>query len=139
MSQVIRLSADLYRRLEQHAKGFDTPMNVIERLLDYYEAEGEISELEENNNQLKPSTHLEDPIFNPSDPQVFKEQLLIHKIAWVLLEKTDGSREVKEWNAKKLKPESNVMSNLRSGYLRGWKEKGITRISVAINKDSLGI
>jgi predicted HNH restriction endonuclease len=37
MSQVIRVSAEVYARLESHVRGFDTPTGVIERLLDYYE------------------------------------------------------------------------------------------------------
>ena len=37
MSHVIRLSPELYARLERHAEGFDTPANVIEMLLNHYE------------------------------------------------------------------------------------------------------
>ncbi len=37
MSQVIRISESIYSRLEAHVQGFDTPANVIERLLDFYE------------------------------------------------------------------------------------------------------
>ena len=37
MSPVIRIPKDLYSRLEQHAKGFDTPANVIETLLNHFE------------------------------------------------------------------------------------------------------
>ncbi len=37
MSRVIRIPANVYSRIEQHAKGFDTPANVIENLLNYYE------------------------------------------------------------------------------------------------------
>jgi hypothetical protein len=37
MSEVIRVSESTYRRLESLAKGFDTPGNVIERLVDFYE------------------------------------------------------------------------------------------------------
>ena len=37
MSPVIRVPEDLYSRLEQHAKGFDTPANVIETLLNHFE------------------------------------------------------------------------------------------------------
>ncbi|MCW9047467.1 MAG: hypothetical protein OQK46_05250 [Gammaproteobacteria bacterium] len=37
MSPVIRLSSDVYKRLERHASGFDTPANVIEKLLNHYE------------------------------------------------------------------------------------------------------
>jgi hypothetical protein len=37
MSHVIRIPSDLFSRLEHHAQGFDTPANVIERLLNHYE------------------------------------------------------------------------------------------------------
>ena len=37
MSQVIRIPYNLYQRLSSHAKGFDTPANVIEKILDFYE------------------------------------------------------------------------------------------------------
>lgn len=37
MSQVIRIPDTIYKRLENHAIGFDTPGGVIEKLLDFYE------------------------------------------------------------------------------------------------------
>ena len=37
MSQVIRIPSHIYSRLEQHARGFDTPANVIEKLLNHYD------------------------------------------------------------------------------------------------------
>lgn len=37
MSQVIRIPESLYKRLESHAIGFDTPAGVLERILDFYE------------------------------------------------------------------------------------------------------
>lgn len=37
MPPVIRISESLYQRLSAHAEGFDTPANVIERLLDQVE------------------------------------------------------------------------------------------------------
>lgn len=41
MSHVIRIPSNIYSRLEQHAKGFDTPANIIEKLLNYYEGVNE--------------------------------------------------------------------------------------------------
>lgn len=38
MSKVIRISDILYKRLEAHAAGFDTPSNVIEIILNAYES-----------------------------------------------------------------------------------------------------
>lgn len=37
MCPVVRLSDKTYCRLEKHAVGFDTPSNVIERILDHFE------------------------------------------------------------------------------------------------------
>ena len=37
MSPVIRITDKIYSRLEKHSQGFDTPANVIERLLDHFE------------------------------------------------------------------------------------------------------
>jgi len=37
MCPVVRISTETYSRLEKHAIGFDTPANVIERILDHYE------------------------------------------------------------------------------------------------------
>jgi hypothetical protein len=39
MSQVIRIPQDLYQRLSFHSKGFETPANVIEKMLNFYEVE----------------------------------------------------------------------------------------------------
>lgn len=50
MSEVIRISEATYQRLESLARGFDTPGNVIDRLLDYY--------MRHNKNiTLPPTTH----------------------------------------------------------------------------------
>ncbi len=40
MSRVIRISESTYRRLESLAVGFDTPGNVIERLIDFFNGQG---------------------------------------------------------------------------------------------------
>lgn len=37
MASVIRIPANIYERLENLAQGFDTPANVIEKLLNHYE------------------------------------------------------------------------------------------------------
>ncbi|MFV1977452.1 MAG: hypothetical protein ACC651_17050 [Candidatus Scalindua sp.] len=37
MSPVIRITPEVYSRLEKHAVGFDTPANVIEKLLNHFE------------------------------------------------------------------------------------------------------
>jgi len=47
MSQVIRIPESIYTRLSRHAKGFDTPANVIERLLNHYEGSDYASHAQE--------------------------------------------------------------------------------------------
>lgn len=44
MNREISIPQQLYSRLERLAKGFDTPANVIERLLDHYEGTAEPEE-----------------------------------------------------------------------------------------------
>jgi predicted CopG family antitoxin len=74
MSYTINLPNDLYKRLESHATGFDSPSAVIERLLDYYESKPEKNAPNENAPQLikikKPEL-----VFHPSQEE-FKENLL---------------------------------------------------------------
>lgn len=136
MSQVIRIQEELYKRLEKYAHGFDTPANVIEKILDFYERHsGNSIEAE----QEKPNQSFELPssleiIYHPGGENIFKQELLKKKQAYILLHKIDGTSELKVWNASKFSPDSTINGNLRSGYLRGWKNKGIYKAEVAINK-----
>ncbi len=43
MSPVIRVTDAIFSRLEKHAVGFDTPANVINKLLDAYESRAELT------------------------------------------------------------------------------------------------
>ena len=136
MSQTIRIPANLYHRLSLHAKGFDTPANVIERLLNFYEEQNDIESTENHEHVSQEATSLE-IIYYPSDELSFKKALLQNKIAYVLLHKVDGTTELKEWNASKFSSHSDVNANLRSGYLRSWKTRGICKAEVSTNKDDL--
>ena len=51
MSKVIRISDNLFKRLEAHASGFDTPSNVIEIILNAYESN--ISGTESDRNSVR--------------------------------------------------------------------------------------
>jgi len=44
MSQVIRIPQELYSKLGRHAEGFETPAQVIERILEHYEGKKHTSE-----------------------------------------------------------------------------------------------
>ncbi|QAB15118.1 hypothetical protein [Hydrogenovibrio thermophilus] len=122
MSQVIRISDKLYDRLKSHAEGFDTPANVIEKILNTYEAKGfePIKQVE----QIKEAVNLEIDYSGLSEEQ-FKKELINSKHCFVTRYYTNGSQDTKHWKAKKFTTESSVSSNLRSGLLRGWREKGI--------------
>jgi hypothetical protein len=134
MSQVIRIPDDLYRRLERHANGFDTPASVIKRILDHFEGASKSSTTvaeDQRKQPIEPATNLE-VVYYPEGELNFKQALLEAKQAYVRLHKTDGSSEVKVWNASKFSKYSDVNNNLRSGYLRGWRSRGICKAEVAI-------
>ena len=75
--------------------------------------------------------------FFPEDKAQFKAFLLKEKQAWVLLYMDDGSKILHQWNAFRFTDKFIVLGNLRSGYLRDWRDKGIIRADIAINKDDL--
>jgi hypothetical protein len=54
MPPVVRISDEVYSRLEQHAVGFDSPSSVIERILDHYERRSNKTDNEEHN--LRPTS-----------------------------------------------------------------------------------
>jgi len=56
MSKVIRVSEEVYRRLEGHVQGFEAPQAVIERLLNSFEGiepEVEVNEAEERSTMTR--------------------------------------------------------------------------------------
>lgn len=116
----IEISASTFDRLAQHASGFETPENVIIRLLDIAEAEP----------GKKPVL-----TFDPADEEVFKRQLLQTRRANVHLRMADGSVEQGTWNVRALNENSNLRANLWSGYLRGWQEKKIVAATFSIADD----
>jgi len=119
-----------------NAGPFESPASVIERILDSYEGKTMESPHEDEGSTRTISEKL-DVVFYPSSEEKFKSLLLANKVAWVLLHKTDGSTEIKPWNAQRLSSASSVLGNLRSGHLRGWKKKGICKAEVAINKQDI--
>jgi len=148
MEKTIAIPQGLYERLAHHAHGFDTPADVISRLLDFVErneAEFESKPFESASslgNRASASPIMSYPgkieiKLYPDDPRQFKKQLLEKREAWVLLRNADGSRDLKHWNAQRFSESSDVLGNLRSGYLRGWRERGIVRADVAIDRRDL--
>ncbi len=84
----------------------------------------------------KPSPALE-IFYHPSDELSFKKLLLQTQRAYILLHMTDGTTALKEWNASNFGDDSNVGRNLRSGYLRNWKQKGIFKAEISTKKEDL--
>ncbi len=116
----ITLSDEIYRRLEQLAVGFDTPERVIERLLD-----------DAGNVSIGAAISKPSLSFVP-DEITFKNELIKHKKAQIVLHMNNGARDVLHWNASRFQPRSNLRANLWSGTLRNWKEKGIVSAELSI-------
>lgn len=134
MSKTVRLSSDLYRRLGEHSEGFETPAEVIEKILDLYEIADGKSTKRLDIDDLKIPASLEIEYLPVNNEQAFKEKLLTTKQAHVEITQLLGDEEVVEvcqWNANKFTSKSNVSGNLRSGLLRNWKEKGIIKVRVS--------
>ena len=142
MTHQITVTTAVFKRLESLAKGFDTPDQVIERLLDSYEKTGD---QDSNFISQKPNTPLPSPPLNlqleikyfPEDELEFKRLLLANKQAYVVIHKLNDSKEQKVWKALSFNENSSVKGNLLSGYLRGWRDKGIYKAEVAINKEDV--
>lgn len=134
MSQTIEISVNLYQRLGFHAEGFEAPASVIERMVTFYEEQKGIEKFI----LTKPIKELPlnlDIIYHPFDEESFKQQLLQKKVAYLLLHKLDGSKEIKEWNALNFSNQSSVNGNLRSGYLRDWQKKGIVKAEISTDRN----
>lgn len=120
---VVRISQKLFNRLEAHARGFDTPAEVITRILDAYE--GKDPDIEpasrKDVNGTKPVL-----AFFP-DEDSFRKHLIDGNDGRVVLICADGSKEEKVWNSVRFKSTSNLRANIWSGYLRGWRESGIVK------------
>ncbi len=131
MSKVIRISDALHKRLAEYAVGFDSPANVIEKLLNQME---KIEPLEEC---AVESSHALLPIrLIPEDEARFKKELLKIRKAKLHIFYEDGREENKTWNAFKFDSDSNVMTNLRSrAEFRQdvWQQDGIARVEVSID------
>jgi hypothetical protein len=73
----------------------------------------------------------------PSDPDLFKQELLISKKAEIEIVYSDGRVEQKQWNATRFTISSNVSRNLRSRpeFRSGnWQARSIQRVHVRVKK-----
>ena len=147
MQKAIDISSNIYERLGKLAQTFETPQDVIIRLLDSFEEVGSKIESDRIVNEATSILRNEpknvrkynklDINFFPSDLVQFKSLLLKKKQAWVLLHMVDGSKNLHQWNTSRFSETSDVLGNLRSGYLRDWRDKGIISADIAINKNDI--
>ncbi|MBU0945349.1 MAG: hypothetical protein KJ804_12165 [Proteobacteria bacterium] len=136
MNKNVEMTVALYQRLGSHAQGFEDPASVIERILDFYEEKLGIEKTVPVETALSlPSTL--GITYYPSDEESFKQLLLQKKVAYLLLHKIDGTKELKEWNAINFTAQSSVNGNLRSGYLRDWQKKGIIKAEISTDRNDL--
>jgi hypothetical protein len=61
------------------------------------------------------------------DRITFRKNLLKYRKANYTLVYDDGHTESGVWDARKITENSSISGNIRSGYLRDWREKGITK------------
>ena len=120
---VLRISQGLYSRLEAHAKGFDTPAQVIERILNAFESSNPsiTTSLPETELIAKPTPKLS---FYPNEEE-FRLSLLNGHKNKVLIRYQDGTVCTKPWHTSRFSQSSNLRGNIWSGILRGWKSQDI--------------
>lgn len=156
MDKTIRIPNELYRRLESHASGFDTPSNVISRILDMHESvhgkpadrddpaadrnlatESSVAtDTSERNTNIQLTIDL-DIVYVSGSKERFKRALLVSRKAYIKICYTDGKTEYKLWKASKFCPTSDVRNNLLSGHLRKWRERGIYKAILSVNREDL--
>ncbi|CAC9639031.1 hypothetical protein [uncultured Gammaproteobacteria bacterium] len=135
MSQVIRIEENLYQRLATYSKGFETPSQVINKMIDFYEMKNNIKPIIGLVKERPKSLEI---IYYPNnDINNFKKLLIDKKMAYINIHKVSGESKIIEWNALRFKDSSDVENNLRSGYLRSWKDKGIFKAELSTKKDDL--
>ena len=75
---------------------------------------------------------------DPSNPDIFKQELLLTKKAEIETHYSNGDVKTKYWNASKLTSSSGIMNNLRSRpeYRSGkWQLHAISKVHVRVIKD----
>ncbi len=143
----IEISSDLYARLGTLAISFETPAQVIEKLLNAYQDKGN---LPEPNNEITISNNptprigdsnrdlpeLEIIYFSDNDKdgeEGFKEDFLDKGKAYIKLFYLNGKDEIKIWNKIRFNDNSFVKGNLMTGRLRHWKKDGICKAVLSTN------
>jgi hypothetical protein len=101
----------------------------IEKEIQNETEEGNINYPEENNqnNIKKHKIEYGGIIEYIPDKITFRKRLLKYHKANLTLIYDDGHSENGIWDASNITERSNISGNIRSGYLRDWKEKGIMK------------
>lgn len=138
MSQVVRLPAAFIERLKPYAQPFETPLTVLNRILDDYE-----QILGKTKPTVQPAITKKllsspDIVFLDGNEDVFKTGFLTQGRAYLKIFYVDGRNEITPWELRGFSASSSAVGNLRSGRLRNWREKGIIRVDLAVDKDDLG-
>lgn len=110
MSKVVRIPDELYIRLKKYAEPFETPIDVIEKILNKFEGvkpEKPIGKRSKESNTL-PIT------FYPEDMEEFKSAFIKEGKATISIKYEDGSIEKKSWLCRHLTEDSNIIGNVRS-------------------------
>ncbi len=147
MTQTILLSDETYKKLASLASGFSTPSQVIEKLIDAYEKGiNEPASNNANSNHIPNATPTRfgdnlsnniDIIYFPNNSESqFKIEFLEKNIAYVKLFYANGEAKIKIWHRGLFTENSSVNGNLRSGYLRGWRDKGIYKAEVTTDQSN---
>ncbi len=129
---VIHVSSKVYERLKGLAEPFETPTDCLQRLLDKHYGNSAGDGARRRARMPMPQSR---PVlvFIPADEDEFKSKLIKRKQARVVLHKSDGSTDSLTWTADRFGKSSGLRANLWSGYLRGWKEKGIVKAEFTID------
>jgi hypothetical protein len=117
---VLRISEQLYNRLAKHADGFDTPAQVVERILNRFENIPDSPKSDRDlGNKSKPLLS-----FQPNETE-FHQSLVEGVEAKIIIHYQDGSESSKTWRPNRYTESSNLRGNIWSGFLRGWKDQDI--------------
>ena len=141
MKKQIEITEETYQRMGALTVGFETPEDVIKRLMNYFEgqATSKGSSVPAPASKMVgiPPSHNLEIVFHPDDEEGFKTHFLDKKIAYIHLTLTNGETDHKEWECQKFTRSSSVKGNLLSGYLRHWRQKGIVKAEISTDKDDL--
>ncbi|MDH2436158.1 hypothetical protein QCD60_26865 [Pokkaliibacter sp. MBI-7] len=116
-------------------KNYDNSVQVNDKTetSDEQESQGVLSEAIRSRTDYLPIT------LDPGDPELFKQELLVTKLAEIETTYKDGRVETKKWNATNFAVSSNILGNLRSRpeFRSGnWQDKDIVKVHVRIKRNA---